>query len=327
MVRTRPNRRGVIDIGTNTVNLLVCDVDAEAGTYVVVEDTSEVTRLGQDMERGGSIQTSAADRTCATIRRYAVQARRLGASEVTGVGTSVLRDAANTPAFLELVRSGCQLDVNVIPSAAEARLSYLSVRLDEKFPANRADTLIVADAGSGSTEFVFGRFVPGQRELDTYLSINMGAVHLTSRFLRSDPPTSGEMSDLEGWLKDTLSAHVAIPSVGGEPPTLVGVGGTVVNLAGVKLGKSHGDHEALHGQSLTTAEIGEQIRLFQSVATPDRARIPGLASRRADIIVAGAAIVRAVVHHVGAERIYVSTRGLRHGVMYDRFVSQAQAET
>ncbi|MBT7098356.1 hypothetical protein HN937_13340, partial [Candidatus Poribacteria bacterium] len=203
MAKDRPDRRAVIDIGTNTVNLLVCDVDVDAGSYTVVEDVSEVTRLGDGMERGGPMQQAAIDRTCATIRRYVVRARRLGAVETAGVGTSVLRAAANTPTFLELVRTGFQLDVDVIPSAAEARLSYLSVRLDDAFPGGRSDHLIVTDVGSGSTEFVFGRFVPGQRQLDTYLSVNVGGVRLTSRFLASDPPTDAEMSELSEWLDET----------------------------------------------------------------------------------------------------------------------------
>ncbi len=326
MARSRPERRAVIDIGTNTVNLLVCDVDPDAGTYTVVEDASDVTRLGDRMERGGPMQQAAIERTCATIRRYVVRARRLGATEAAGVGTSVLRAAANTPAFLELVRNGFELDVAVIPSAAEARLSYLSVRLDDAFPGGQADHLVVTDVGSGSTEFVFGRFEAGHPQLDTYLSVNVGAVHLTSRFLQSDPPTDEEMSTLSAWLDETLATQLAIPSFGSTPPLPVGVGGTIVNLAAVKMGTSHDDHEALHGQSLSASEIEEQVRLFRASSSEDRARVPGLAARRADIIVAGAAIVQAILRRLGVEQIYVSTRGLRYGVMYDRFVDVDASE-
>jgi len=324
-VRSQPNRRAVIDIGTNTVNLLVCDVDRDARAYEVIEDVAEVTRLAQGLEPDGHMHSSAIARTSATIRRYLARAKKLGATETVGVGTSVLRDAANTAAFLELVRNGFGLDVSVIPSAAEARLSYLSVRLDGEFAGGASDRLVVTDVGSGSTEFVFGRFTPARRELDTCLSVSVGAVHLTPRFLRSDPPTDDEVSALSEWLDETLASQVATPP-SDDPPTLVGVGGTIVNLAAVKQGKSRREQGNLHGTSLTVEDIDCQISQYQACDTMARARIPGLESRRADTIIAGAAVVRAILSHVGAPAIQVSARGLRYGVMYDRFVAPEDDE-
>ena len=315
------NRRAVIDTGTNTVNLLVCDVDRDGREYEVVEDVCEVTRLAQGMGGDGRLQSAAIDRTSATVRRYLGRAKKLGAREVQGVGTSVLRDAANAAVFLDLVRNGFGLDVSVIPSGAEARLSYLSVRMDDALMAGVTGSLIVVDVGSGSTEFVFGRVAAQQPELDASSSVKVGAAHLTTRFLCSDPPTAEQMSALSDWLESTLERRVALPGPSDGSPTLVGVGGTVVNLAAVKQGESPSHGDTLHGMSLSSDDIDSQIRRFKVSDTTARARIPGLESRRADIITAGAVAVRAILRHVGAPSILVSARGLRYGAMCDRFAA------
>ena len=157
-MRRKPqdSRCAVIDVGTNTVNLLVCDVDPEAREQHAVIDESVITRLGEGLPQTGKMQPDAIDRTWAAIRQYITKARRVGASRIVGVGTSVLRDARNTADFLDMLRNGLALNIDVIPSASEARLSYLAVRTDSTLSRPEKDLLIVTDVGSGSTECVSG---------------------------------------------------------------------------------------------------------------------------------------------------------------------------
>ena len=161
--------------------------------------------------------------------------------------------------------------------------------------------------------------------MDRYLSIKLGAVHLTDRFLKNDPPTDDEFQALNAFLKETLSAQVPIPTNPMlKPPVLIGIGGTLVNLASVKLGLTKHDSKKIHGEILTLQEVADQIRLFCAAPLSNRRQIPGLEAKRADVIIAGAAIVQSILNHVGVEQIYVSTRGVRHGVIYDRFVETAK---
>ncbi len=128
-------------------------------------------------------------------------------------------------------------------------------------------------------------------------------------------------SSTNEFLEETLSAQVSIPTPQiPKPPVLVGIGGTAVNLASIKLSLAEHDPQQIHGAPLSLQEITNQIRLFRAGTINDRLMIPGLEARRADVIIAGAAIVQSILKHVGVEQIYVSTRGLRYGVMYDRFV-------
>ena len=172
------------------------------------------------------------------------------------------------------------------------------------------------DIGGGSTEFVFGG-----KEVDTYLSLKVGAVHLTSRFLNSDPPTDDQLNGLSAFLEETLSAQVSIPANQVQkPPVLVGIGGTLVNLGAVKLGLTEHEPKRIHGETLTLQEVTDQIRLFRVSTLDDRVQIPGLEPKRADVIIAGAVILRSILTHSGVDQVYVSTRGVRYGIMYERFV-------
>ena len=170
----------------------------------------------------------------------------------------------------------------------------------------------------------FGRLAPSQWGLDTRLSVRMGAVNLTERLLPDDPPRLDQVAKLDEWIRQTLMGHVSSPAKAGMF-SLVGVGGTVVSLAAIQGGTEGSKAEAQHGRALSRADISRQIDLFCKRSSKDRTRVPGLDPRRADIIIAGAAILRAVMRHFETEELRISTRGLRHGVMYDRFVFPEEA--
>jgi exopolyphosphatase / guanosine-5'-triphosphate,3'-diphosphate pyrophosphatase len=343
-------RYAVLDVGTNSVILLVCYVQPEKGIFEVILDTTEVTRLGEGVQETGRIQPAGIERTCAAIGRFLADAEYLGAQRVVAVGTSVLRKASNSSDFIDRVKSEFGLDIEVISGDAEARYSYLAVQTDARFRAFSDAPLILIDIGGGSTELIFGR-----AEV-TYLSIPWGAVYLTDRFIQNDPPTDDEMNTLRAFIADTLSSHIrpptdaqAVPSqYFGEqdfrslwqtgqtgatalrlrksppffekiPRVLVGIGGTIVNLASVKRGLARFELDVIHGETLTQQEIAEQLERFRGVNLQGRMQIPGLEPKRADVIIAGATILWGVLEYLGFEKVHVSTRGVRYGVMVDAF--------
>ena len=311
------NRNLVIDVGTNSVHILVCDVDTNDQKHKVVLDDRKITRLGNGLALTNQLQEEAMARTRAAIQEFAIQAERLGVERLAAVGTSALRKARNAAEFVKSVKNQCGIDIEIISGETEARCAFLSIRSDTYFSHLSGDHVMVIDIGGGSTEIIVGR-----REIDNFASVNLGAVYLTETFLPSDPPTTEELDALDSFLKYTWSTQPIAEAKIHPPLALTGIGGTIVNLAGMKLGLNRFDPRLLHGEMLHIAEIENQIRRLCAVPLEARKQISGLEAKRADIITAGAAILRSILKYYGISRIRVSTHGLRYGIMYDRFVSQ-----
>ena len=311
------NRNLVIDVGTNSVHMLVCDVGTNGQKHEVVLDDRKITRLGHGLALTNELQEEAMVRTCATIQGFAVQAQRLGVERVVAVGTSALREARNAAEFVSRVENQCDIEIEIISGKTEARCAFLSIRSDEYFRHLEGSHIMVIDIGGGSTEIIVGR-----RKIDNFVSVNLGAVYLTEAFLASDPPTVDELEVLYSSLEDTWSTQPVAIGKFHSPLVLTGIGGTIVNLVSMKLGLNQFDPRLLHGEMLHITEIESQIHRLCSVPLEERKQIPGLEAKRADIITAGAAILRSILKHFGASKIRVSTYGLRYGIMYDRFVSK-----
>ncbi len=315
------NRNLIIDVGTNSVHMLVCDVGTNGQNPKIVLDDRRITRLGNGLTLTNELQEEAMARTCAAIQEFAVQAGRLGVEQIIAVGTSALREARNAAEFVKRVEDECGIEIEIISGETEARCAFLSIRSDEYFRHLNGDPIMVVDIGGGSTEIIIGR-----RKIDNFLSVNLGAVYLTETFLASDPPTVEELGALNSFLEGTWSVQSVARVKFNSQLVLTGIGGTIVNLVGMKLGLSHFNPRLLHGEMLYIAEIENQIRQLCSVPLEERKKIPGLEAKRADIITAGAAILRSVLKYFDASRIRVSTHGLRYGVMYDRFVLHSNGD-
>jgi exopolyphosphatase/guanosine-5'-triphosphate,3'-diphosphate pyrophosphatase len=222
-----------------------------------------------------------------------------------------LRTAANSRAFLDLVMERCGVAIEVITGSEEGRLAYLAVQSASGLPGG---ALVIFDTGGGSSQFTFGR---GPR-VDRQFSVNVGAVRYTERF-RLDQAVSAAV------LQQALGAIAADLSDldGADPPdVLVGMGGAVTNLAAVMLGLSTYDPERVQGTVIDRSELDRQIELYRAASAEDRRRIVGLQPKRADVILAGACIVRTIMDKLGKSSLSVSDRGLRHGVLIDRFGGQ-----
>lgn len=303
-------RVALIDIGTNTILCLIAEL-RDGGRFRVLDDLAEITRLGQGVDRTGLISYEGEQRSSAVLRRYLDSCKALGVEEVIAVGTSALRDARNSPEVRQRWRSELGLDVRVIAGNVEAGYSFLAV---QKGLSLSGQELLVIDIGGGSTEFIRGN----ESGVTDALSIDLGSVRLTERFLCSDPVSSEELARMGNAVDRELRAlrdhwqHLPPPS------TWVGIAGTFTTLAAVEKKLIRYSHSMVHGSSLTQDEIARQIRLFQSKTLAERKTIAGLEPNRADVILAGAFLIDRMMSLFGAPRVIVSDQGVRYGLLHER---------
>ena len=290
-----------IDIGTNSVLLLVAEALPD-GSLKPLLDVSEITRLGQGVDRTGRLEAQAAERTLQTLRTFAEKARTAGAERTTAIGTSVLRDASDSEAFLERAREILGTPVRILSGTEEAELSWLSVAADPSLRLTHPAA--VADVGGGSTELITGG---PDGSLESAVSVDVGAVRLTERFLRSDPPAPDELRAARE------QALEALRGAAGEARcrSLAGVGGTAVNLA--RMSRPEASLQEIHGHTVRADALRATLERLASVPLERRRNTPGLEPKRADVIVAGALIFDALMEILRTEALTVSTRGARFG--------------
>ena len=306
-------RLAAIDIGTNSAKMTVADI-AESGALTVVSEVSEVTRLGEGVDASKRLNDSAMARTLDALARFAEQARKAGAEEVLGVGTSALRDAANGNDFLDEAKRRAGVDIEIITGNREAELAFAAVRSDSTLTLPADASLLVFDIGGGSTELILG----DSSGVGRHKSLNMGAVRLTERFLHSDPPTAYELDQAAHFAR---AAFETFPTPD-MPPLVVGIGGTAVNIAAVTQGLASSDPDAVHSLTLPHATVAEALDRFAHTSLAQRREIPGLEPKRADIIVGGALILDCLLTYFGADRFLLSARGLRYGLLADHAKSR-----
>jgi len=301
-------RLAAIDIGTNSTKMTVADVGS-AGHIKIFREDSEVTRLGEGVDRTRRVAESAMSRTLDVLERFAESARADGAINVIAVGTSALRDASNGAEFLESAKRRADVRVEVVTGDREAQLAFAAVQSDTALSQREGAPLLVFDIGGGSTELIFGNASGVER----HQSLNIGAVRLTERLLKSDPPNDAEVAQASK-MADQMLAEVSKPSAN---PIVIGLGGTVVNIAAVALQQAAPDSEILHGITLSVAQVRDALALFRSVPLTERRQIAGLEPKRADVIIAGALLLERLLSHFDVDSLIVSVRGLRYGLLAD----------
>ncbi|HEY6100239.1 MAG TPA: Ppx/GppA phosphatase family protein [Anaeromyxobacter sp.] len=304
-----PERVASIDVGTNTVLLLVAE--RRGAALAPVLERAEITRLGRGVDATGRLEAAAIRDTVEVLAQYARQARDLGASRIVCVATSAARDAANGAEFFDAARAAAGLVPEVIPGEEEARLVYGSAWRD--FGATGGTPLAVLDVGGGSTEFTFGETSRPARRA----SLQVGAVRLTERHVRGDPPSQRELAALREAAREALRplGGMDLPAGG----RLVGVAGTVTTLSAVSQALPAYDAARVHGASLTLAETEALAGRLAALTVRERAALPGMEPKRADVILAGALVVAEAMRATGFDRLTVSDRGVRWGLLYDRF--------
>jgi len=282
-----------IDCGTNSIRLLVADVDTEAGTLVDLERTNEVVRLGQGVDRTGLLAPEALARTLDAARRYREVCERLGVDAVRFVATSATRDARNREEFVAGVRDALGVDPEVVAGDEEARLSFrgatgvLASRFDGPF--------LVVDLGGGSTELVLGATAP-----QAAVSMDVGSVRLTERHLHDDPPTPAQVAAADADVHAALDAAAAVVPLG-RTVTLVGLAGSVTTLTAHALGLDRYDRDRIDGAVLAVDDVLASCEDMLVRTREQRAALPYLHPGRVDVIGAGALVWRDVVRRVRDE--------------------------
>ena len=301
-------RYAILDVGTNSVKFHIGEKHA-GGTWTTVADRAEVTRLGEGLDAsGGVFRSDAMERTVAAIAGMVAEARSQGVAEVAAVGTMGVRTARNSDDLVASVARRCGVRLEVISGADEARLACLAAKAGLGLGAG---SMVLFDTGGGSTQFTFGR---GDAVIEQF-SLNVGAVRFAEACgLAGVVPAA----DLQRAM-DAIGAELSRLDAAAPPDALIGMGGAVTNLTAVMLGLRSYDPVAVQGAKLTDREVDRQIELYRSHTTEERRRIVGLQPERAEVILAGACIVRTVMRKLCKDELSVSDRGLRHGVLIERF--------
>jgi len=281
---------------------------------VAVRERAEITRLGRGVDATGRLDPAAIEGTVAVIVEYAREARALGAAEIACVATSAARDASNGAEFFEAARTRAGLSPEIIGGDEEARLVYESAWRD----FGGSGRLAVLDVGGGSTELSWGDG-PAPRGRT---SLQVGAVRLTERHVRGDPTTPAERAALVSGARAALAPLAALGdrARGGRPrgARLVGVAGTVTTLAAVEQALPAYDPERVHGSTLALDRIDALADRLASLTVKERAALPGMEPKRADVILAGAVVVAEAMRTAGFDALTVSDRGVRWGLLHDR---------
>ncbi len=294
-----------IDIGTNTILLLIAETGR--GRIEPLFETETVVGLGKGLQRAALLSDEAMDRGLQTLAQYLEQCRQMGVQEVIAVGTSALRDAGNSREFLDRVRREHGLPIKIVSGEEEARLSFLAVTQDLNEPERK---LLVVDVGGGSTEFILGR----NNQINHWTSLPLGSMRLTEQFLLSDPVRDGEWDRMEEEVRRLLRTAPDSEAV----PFMVAVGGTATTLASVEQGLKEFSVEKIHHFVLGEDALARQLSLYRSQTLAERKRIAGLCPNRAEVILAGGAILYQALDRYRCPSVTISCHGIRHGLIYDR---------
>jgi exopolyphosphatase / guanosine-5'-triphosphate,3'-diphosphate pyrophosphatase len=307
MLGLEPVRFAVIDVGTNSVKLHVGERHTP-NAWRTVLDRAEVTRLGEGLQESGALQPEPLQRTADAIVGMVRESRAAGAAEIAAVATAGMRQAENSAELVDAVRERCGVGVEVISGEEEARLAYVAATsaLDVG-----KESLVVFDTGGGSSEFTFGR----AGRVEERFSVDVGAARYTERF-----GLDGLVSD-DAFARalNAIAADLARLDGRQRPAALVGLGGALTNLAAVRHRLAEYDAEIVQGTVLDRAEVDRQIELYRTRTADERREIVGLQPRRAEVILAGACIVRTVLDKLHCDELTVSDRGLRHALLVERF--------
>jgi len=302
---TSRKRLASIDIGTNTILLLIAEVEGEK--IKPLFETETVARLGEGVQKSGILAKEAMNRGIETLSQYWERCRAMKVQNIFAVGTNALREAKNSAEFLRLIKEKLNLSIEVISGEEEARLSYLAVSKD-LMEVN--EPILVVDVGGGSTEFILGR----GNQINQWISLPLGSVRFTEQYLHSDPVQEEEWNTMENRIRELLAK---IPH-SQEPSSMVAVGGTATTLASVEQGLEEFIPQKIHHFVLRREGLKNQLLLYRSRTIEERKKIPGLPAARADVILAGGAILYLAMEELNSPSALISCHGVRYGLLYKK---------
>lgn len=305
--------RAVIDVGTNSVKVLVGEV--LHNEVNPLWETSRQTRLGQGFYEAQLLQPGPIAATAQVIAEFAAEARQRGAVSVRVIATSAAREARNAEALLSAIQEVSGLACRVIPGALEAEWAFRGVTSNPRFAQKH---LLILDVGGGSTEFILGS--EGHAAFSE--SFPMGSVRLFERFRPSEHPDASELQQVRAWLRADIQQAISprlspAMTANGSPEMAIGVGGTTSLLALIHHQRRDFDRELIEETQFSKAALTGLLERLWAMPLARRREVPGLPPERADVILTGAAIYEAILDVFHIPVLGVSTRGLRFAALLD----------
>jgi exopolyphosphatase/guanosine-5'-triphosphate,3'-diphosphate pyrophosphatase len=302
-----------IDCGTNSTRLLI-----SGGDGAPLDRRMRITRLGQGVDHSGELQPAAIRRTLDVLDEYHGAIIAAGATRIRAVATSAIRDASNAQSFLEPAAAVVGVDLSVLPGTEEGRLSYRGAT--SELSAGDGPYLVV-DIGGGSTELVTAL---GDTSIEA-LSLDVGCVRVSERFLAADPPTEAELADARAHVAGLIEAARSGQPAFAEAPVLVGLAGTVSALTMLSLGLQSYDRAAVHHARLSRLEVARLLAELSVATVEERRARAGMEHDRADVIVGGAMVLLTVLDVFGFNELIVSESDILDGIAAELLGDDAES--
>ncbi|MCP3760400.1 Ppx/GppA phosphatase family protein [Streptomyces sp. TBY4] len=308
-------RVAAVDCGTNSIRLLVADLDPATGELIELDRRMIVVRLGQGVDKTGRLAPEALERTFAACREYAAVIKELGAERVRFVATSASRDAENRDEFVRGVLDILGVEPEVISGDQEAEFSFTGATGELTGRTDLERPFLVVDIGGGSTEFVVGA-----EHVVAARSVDVGCVRMTERHLTvdgvvTDPPTAEQVAAIRADIEAALDlAAETVPLA--EARTLVGLAGSVTTVAAIALGLEAYDSARIHHSRIPYETVREVSERMLTLTHAERAAIPVMHPGRVDVIGAGALVLLAIMERIGAGEVVVSEHDILDGIAW-----------
>lgn len=298
-------RVAAFDCGTNSIRLLIADIDGN--NFRELYRGMEIVRLGQGVDKTGQFHPDAIERTLKTIDMFSVELRRRGVEKLRFCATSATRDATNRDLFLEGVHERLGIYPEVISGNEEAALSFQGA--SKELPASEAPFLVV-DIGGGSTEFVFG-----STEVEAAKSVNIGCVRMSERHFHSDPPSAEEIALATADIDLAIEAAAKVVPIK-KARTLIAVAGTATTVAAAALGLSEYDPRLIHLSRISAERVHEISKIFLEMTHDRRKALPYMHEGRVDVIAAGALVLSRIMIATGADEFVASESDILDGMAW-----------
>jgi exopolyphosphatase/guanosine-5'-triphosphate,3'-diphosphate pyrophosphatase len=299
---------GAVDIGTNSVRLLVAEVDGSGrdAKLRTLDRRMRITRLGQGVDRTRALAPDAIARTVEVLREYRTVLDEQQVDGIRATATSAARDASNRDEFFTAALDALGVTPELLSGEEEASLAFLGATADLDAPA----PYLVVDIGGGSTEFVLGTDAP-----TGLVSLDIGCVRITEQFLTSDPPAPEELANAVASVRDLVADVPRVIPGALEAATLVGLAGTITTVAAIEQGLAEYDPERVHHFHLTRAAAEDVFRTLATENAAQRAHNPGLEPGRVDIIVGGVIVLVSILRVLGFDEVLVSEADILDGLV------------
>src|SRR4030095_10569602 len=314
-------RKTTIDIGTNTILMLIADFDESTFKINTVVDIQRIPRLGKGVDSSRNILPESFQKAINILNEYKQISKKHHSEQITATATSFIRDSHNKHELISEIKKHTGIEIEILPGEEEARWTFWGGIFDKIQNSNNNRQIFTIDIGGGSTEITSASNIPAKLNKEILLtyqikgkSFNIGSVRLNEKFLKSHPPSVSAVKKAEEFINESLSQFEEFDKSDKSDKLLIGVAGTITTLGTVKLRLPNFDRESVDGVDLTYTDIENLQTEFSSKSLTELYKMGDYMEGRADIIIPGTLILKCFMEKFGLHKLTVSTRGLRYGI-------------